>query len=83
MRKSARTQLDAFGLSGAKVVRYTCVSDLFPSPFIQRGLDYKVGIGTYMLSHLTDILAHDYINVVDPAFGLHTKFHGVCDPIKS
>lgn len=64
-----RTQLDAFGLSGVKVVRYTCVSDLFPSQFIQRGLDYKVGIGSYMLSHLHDVLVHDYINVVDPGFG--------------
>jgi glycosyltransferase involved in cell wall biosynthesis len=64
-----RTQLEVFGLSGAKVVRYTSVSDMFPSRFIQRGLDYKVGIGSYMLSHLKDVLAHDYINVVDPAFG--------------
>lgn len=67
--EKCRTQLEAFGLSGAKVVRYTCVSDMFPSQFIQRGLDYKVGIGSYMLSHLKDVLAHDYINVVDPAFG--------------
>jgi len=64
-----RAQLEAFGLNGVKIVRYTCVSDLFPSQFIQRGLDYKVGIGSYMLSHLSDVMAHDYINVVDPAFG--------------
>jgi len=52
-----------------KVVRHRCVSDLVPVNFIQRGLDYKIGIGTYMLNHLGDVLAHDYINVVDPAFG--------------
>jgi glycosyltransferase involved in cell wall biosynthesis len=67
--EKCRAQLEAFGLSGVKVVRYTCVSDLIPFQFIQRGLDYKVGIGSYMLSHLNDVLAHDYINVVDPAFG--------------
>src|SRR5260370_15728864 len=64
-----RTQLEAFGLGGMKVVRYTCVSDLVPSQFIRRGLDYKIGIGSYMLNHLSDVLAHDYINVVDPIFG--------------
>lgn len=67
--EKCRAQLEAFGLNGVKVVRYRCVSDLFPSQFIRRGLDYKVGIGSYMLSHLSDVLAHDYINVVDPAFG--------------
>jgi glycosyltransferase involved in cell wall biosynthesis len=67
--EKCRTQLEGFGLTGVKVIRYTCVSDLFPSQFIQRGLDYKVGIGSYMLSHLNDVLAYDYINVVDPAFG--------------
>jgi glycosyltransferase involved in cell wall biosynthesis len=67
--EKCRTQLEGYGLSGVKVVRYTCVSDLFPSQFIQRGLDYKVGIGSYMLNHRNDVLAHDYINVVDPAFG--------------
>jgi glycosyltransferase involved in cell wall biosynthesis len=67
--EKCRTQLEAFGLSGVKVVSYTCVSDLFPSQFIQRGLDYKVGIGSYMLNHIGDVLANDYINVVDPAFG--------------
>ena len=67
----SRAQLDAFGLSGANVVRYTSFSDLFPSQSIQRGLDYKIGIGTSMLTHLRDVLAHDYINVVDPIFA-HT-----------
>jgi glycosyltransferase involved in cell wall biosynthesis len=64
-----RAQLEAFGLGGARVIRYTCVSDLVPSELARRGLDYKIGIGSYMLNHLRDVLCHDYINVVDPAFG--------------
>jgi len=67
--QTCRTQLEALGLGRMKVVRHTCVSDLFPVNFIQRGLDFKIGIGTYMLNHLGDVLAHDYINVVDPAYG--------------
>ena len=67
--QACRSQLEAFGLSGMKAVRYACVSDLFPSELIRRGLDYKIGIGAYMLNHLSDVLAHDYINIVDPAFG--------------
>jgi len=66
-----RSQLDAFGLQAVKIVRYRCVSELVPSTLAQRALDYKVGVGTYMLNHLGDVLAHDYINVVDPIFG-HT-----------
>ena len=67
--QECRTQLEAFGLGDMKTVRYKCVSDLFPSQFIRRGLDYKIGIGSYMLNHVGDVLTHDYINVVDPAFG--------------
>lgn len=67
--QECRTQLEALGLGDMKMVRYKCVSDLVPSQFIRRGLDYKIGIGSYMLNHLDDVLAHDYINVVDPVFG--------------
>jgi glycosyltransferase involved in cell wall biosynthesis len=73
-----RAQLDAFGLNGMKVVRYTTVSDLIPSELIRRGLDYRIGLGTYMLNHLGDVLAHDYINVVDPLFGYtHQILRGI------
>lgn len=76
--RSCRVQLEALGLGEMKVVRHTCVSDLFPVNFIQRGLDFKIGIGTYMLSHLSDVLAHDYINVVDPAYGFtHQILRGI------
>jgi glycosyltransferase involved in cell wall biosynthesis len=67
--EKCRTQLEAFGLHGIEVVRYSCISDLFPSEVVRRGLDYKVGIGSYMLNHLGDVMAHEFINVVDPAFG--------------
>jgi glycosyltransferase involved in cell wall biosynthesis len=66
-----RQQLDAFGMIDMKTVQYYCVSDLFPSGIIKRGLDYKVGVGSYMVSHLDDVLSHEYINVADPIFG-HT-----------
>lgn len=73
-----RTQLDAFGMGGIRIVRYTCISDLFPSERVRRGLDFKIGIGSYMLNHLKDVLSHDYINVVDPAFGFtHQILKGI------
>ena len=76
--QTCRTHLEALGLGGMKVVRHTCVSDLFLVNFIQRGLDFKIGIGTYMLNHLGDVLAHDYINVVDPAYGFtHQILRGI------
>jgi len=78
--RECRNQLDAFGLSAMLAVRYTSVSDLAPSEFIRRGLDYKLGIGSYMLSHLSDVLAHDYINVVDPIFGFAHQILGVIRP---
>lgn len=67
-----RRQLDAYGLHEVKIVRYKCLSELVPWTVAQRALDYKVGIGTYMWNHLSDVLAHDYVNVVDPIFG-HTQ----------
>jgi glycosyltransferase involved in cell wall biosynthesis len=76
--EGCRSQLKAFGLDSVKVLGYKCVSDLIPSELIRRGLDYKIGIGTYMLNHLGDVLAHDYINVVDPAFGFtHQILRGI------
>jgi glycosyltransferase involved in cell wall biosynthesis len=76
--QTCRTQLEALGLGEMKVVRHTCVSDLVPINFVQRGLDFKIGIGTYMLNHLGDVLAHDYINVVDPAYGFtHQILKGI------
>lgn len=76
--QACRAQLEALGLGGMKVVKHTCVSDLFPVSFIQRGLDFKIGIGTYMLNHLSDVMAHEYINVVDPAYGFtHQILRGI------
>jgi len=69
--EECRAQLDVFGLRDIKLVHYRSVSELFPSVLAQRALDYKVGVGSYMVSHLADVMNHDYINVVDPIFG-HT-----------
>jgi len=64
-----RAQLQALGLSAIRLRRYRTVSDLAPWNWIRRGLDYKVGIGSYMLNHLDAVLEHDIINVCDPIFG--------------
>lgn len=67
--KECRTQLNTFGLNAMRVVRYTNFSDLMPSKFVRRVSDYKIGCGSYILTHLKDVLSHNYINVVDPLFG--------------
>ncbi len=64
-----RAQLQALGLSAIRLRKYRSVSDLAPWNWIRRGLDYKVGIGSYMLNHLDAVLQHDIINVCDPIFG--------------
>ena len=64
-----RAQLQALGLGAVRLQRYRSVSDLAPWDWIRRGLDYKVGIGSYMLNHLDAVLGHDIINVCDPIFG--------------
>jgi glycosyltransferase involved in cell wall biosynthesis len=78
--RECRAQLEAFGMNGVQAVRYTSLSDLIPSEFIRRALDYKVGFGSYMLNHLSDVLAHDYINVVDPIFGFTHQILGAIRP---
>jgi glycosyltransferase involved in cell wall biosynthesis len=65
---ASRAQLDAFGLQEMRLARYWTLSDLFPFRTAQRALDYKIGVGSYMMSQLGAVLSHDYINVVDPIF---------------
>ncbi len=73
-----RAQLQALGLSAMCLQRYRSVSDLAPWNWIRRGLDYKVGIGSYMLNHLDAVLEHDIINVCDPIFGFtHQIEHSI------
>jgi glycosyltransferase involved in cell wall biosynthesis len=67
--QDCRAQLDHFGLQAMRLVRYRSVSELVPWNWVRRGLDYKVGVGSYMLDHLDDILEHDVINITDPIFG--------------
>jgi len=66
---ACRRELDAMGLQGMKAVRFASYTDFVPSDFVRRAVEFKIGFGSYMLSHLRDALSHDYINVVDPIFG--------------
>ena len=66
--KSWRKQLDSFGLERMKAVRYRGYTDYVESGLLQRALDFKIGLGSLMLSHLADVLRHDIINVVDPIY---------------
>lgn len=63
-----RAQLDEFGLGAMRAARYTSISDLIPYESMRRVMEYKVGIGSYMLSHVKDVLSHDYVNIVDPIY---------------
>ena len=63
-----RQQLDSLGLQGLRAVRYSTYADFISSQLLRRAIDYKIGFGSYMLSHLSEVLRHDYINVVDPIY---------------
>jgi glycosyltransferase involved in cell wall biosynthesis len=64
----ARRQFDQLGLQGIRVCRYRGYTDFISNTMVQRALDYKVGLGSLMLSHLQDVLAHDVVNLVDPIY---------------
>jgi glycosyltransferase involved in cell wall biosynthesis len=66
--QSCRLQLDCLGLQHLRAVRYRNYTDFLPSEQLRRLIDYKIGFGSYMLSHLREVLDHDYINVVDPVY---------------
>ena len=66
--ESCRKQLDALGLEKLKAVRYRGYTDFIKTNILQRGIDFKVGFGSMMLSHLGDVMRHDIINVVDPVY---------------
>jgi len=66
--QACRKQLDALGLERMRAVRYRGYTDIFPAGSAQRALDFKIGLGSVMLSHLGDVLRHDVINVVDPIY---------------
>jgi glycosyltransferase involved in cell wall biosynthesis len=78
--QDSRDQLDDFELQAMRSVRYRCVSDLVPWDWVRRGLDYKVGIGSYMLDRLDDILEHDVINITDPIFGFTRQIQRAIRP---
>lgn len=66
--EACRRELDSMGLQRLKATRYVSLPDFIPSELIRRILDYKIGIGSAMLSHLREVLQHDLINVVDPIY---------------
>lgn len=61
-------QLNALGLEGIKAVRYAGYTDFIGSSSWQRFVDFKVGLGSYMLSHRTGLVRPDCINIVDPIY---------------
>jgi len=63
-----REQLDSLGLERMNAIRYRSYTDYVDTGLVQRALDFKVGWGSIMLSHLADVLGHDIINVVDPIY---------------
>ena len=65
---SVRRELDAIGLEQMRIVRYRGYTDHLRSSFLQRALDFKVGLGSLMLSHVTEALQADVLNVVDPIY---------------
>jgi glycosyltransferase involved in cell wall biosynthesis len=78
--EDSRNQLDGFGLNTMRTVGYTSPTDLVPSGFFRRVVDFKIGFGSYMLTHLSEVLSHDYINVVDPIFGFTYQIAGSIRP---
>jgi glycosyltransferase involved in cell wall biosynthesis len=63
-----RREFDALGLSGLRVRRYRSYNDLLPFSTLQRALDFKVGVGSCMLTCLAEVCQHDVINIVDPIY---------------
>ena len=61
-------QLNSLGLEGIKAFRYTGYTDFIRSSVWQRFIDFKVGLGSYMLSQRTGLIRHDYVNIVDPIY---------------
>lgn len=68
---ACRTELDGLGLEQMGAVRYRTYADWVRSPLLRRALNFKVGLGSGMLSRLKDVLRHDIINIVDPIYA-HT-----------
>ena len=69
--RDCRSQLDALGLQAITAKRYRGYTDFVTSSLVQRVLDFKVGVGSWMLSQISDALQHDFINIVDPLYA-HT-----------
>lgn len=68
---ACRAELDGLGLEAMRAVRYRSYTDWVRSPLLRRALDFKIGMGSGMLSCLDEVLGHDIINIVDPIYA-HT-----------
>lgn len=75
-----RAELDALGLHALKLVRYRSQPDVLPLGVIQRAVDFKLGLGSLMLSGLSDALEHEIVNIVDPIYAFAGQLVGRLTP---
>lgn len=73
-------QLNSLGLERMRVVRYTGYTDFIHWSTAQRFLDFKLGIGSWMLSHRSDLLRYGYVNIVDPIYRFCFQIAGLLQP---
>ena len=66
--EDCRRELAAFGLENMAVRRYRSYADWVRFQPLRRALDYKLGIGSGMLTDLDEVLDHEIVNVVDPIY---------------
>jgi phosphatidyl-myo-inositol dimannoside synthase len=66
--EECRRDLAAFGLGEMAVRRYRSYADWVRFQPLRRVLDYKLGIGSGMLTDLDEVLDHEIVNVVDPIY---------------
>lgn len=71
-----RVQLDSLGLSQIRAVRYATYADTVRLECCQRAIDFKVGLGSLMLTRLRDVMRHGVINVVDPIYAFTGQVAG-------
>lgn len=62
------SEIQSMGLKGIRIKRYLGYTDFLKTKNLQRLLDFKIGVGSFLFSRLKEILDHDYINIVDPIY---------------
>jgi glycosyltransferase involved in cell wall biosynthesis len=63
-----RAELRAMGLDRIALRRYLGYTDIPGTRTLQRALDFRVGLGSLMLTALGEVMEHEYINIVDPIY---------------